>query len=122
MAWAASSAGAVVAAVMLVGCGGGGPTLSAQASDGRRIAQSSGCTACHGADGNGGIGPTWVGLAGSTVRLAGGASVVADDAYLRRAITEPKAEIVAGYTIVMPPNSLGPQDVEALVSYIESLQ
>lgn len=87
---------------------------------GRDLAEDRGCMSCH-REGGGGIGPDWDGLAGSTVTLEDGSTVVADEAYLTRAITDPDAEIVDGYDIRMPANDLDDDDVAAIVAYIESL-
>jgi cytochrome c oxidase subunit II len=110
-------------ALLLGACGRHGtePGLSEAATAGRRIAQDAGCMSCHGPDGVGGVGPTWVGLAGSTVLLEDGRSVVADRAYLVRAIADPGAERVAGYSVAMPPNRLDREQVEAIVDYLEEL-
>ncbi|MGA0766576.1 MAG: c-type cytochrome, partial [Ilumatobacteraceae bacterium] len=43
---------------------------------------SAGCASCHGEDGNGRVGPKWIGLADSQVTLNDGTVVTADDAYL----------------------------------------
>lgn len=99
-----------------------GPVLSAPAQEGRTIAFDAGCVACHGRDGQGGAGPAWVKLAGSTVTLADGTSVVADRQYLTRAITEPRAQVAVGFTIVMPANNLSADQVERVVDYIEALR
>ena len=50
--------------------GAGGP-----AADGRELAEDQGCQSCH-REGGGGIGPDFEGLAGSTVTLDDGATVV----------------------------------------------
>jgi cytochrome c oxidase subunit 2 len=115
---------ALALALTLAGCGGDDSAgeLSALAQQGRELASSQGCAACHGDRGQGTIGPAWTGLAGSTVELEGGGTVVADTAYLRRSILEPDAEIVAGYTIAMPEASLTPAEVDAIVTYIEELR
>jgi cytochrome c oxidase subunit 2 len=97
------------------GGGGGGP-----AGDGRDIAEDRGCMSCH-REGGDGIGPDWEGLAGSTVTLDDGSTVVADEAYLALAITDPDAQIVDGYDVRMPSNDLGDADVAAIVAYIQSL-
>lgn len=114
----------VALALALAGCGGDGAAgeLPALAERGRELAMSQGCAACHGDRGQGVVGPAWTGLAGSTVELEGGGTVVADAAYLRRAILEPDAEIVAGYTIAMPEVTLTPAEVEAIIAYIEALK
>ncbi len=105
-------------------CGAAEPDrhLSAEAAAGRDIALSRGCSACHGDNGEGGVGPAWVGLAGSTVVLEGGRAVVADTDYLRRSIVDPEAEVVAGTTLTMPVSVLTDDEVMALIAYIEELR
>jgi cytochrome c oxidase subunit 2 len=114
----------VALAVALTGCRGDDSAgeLSTLAQQGRELAASQGCAACHGDRGQGTIGPAWTGLAGSAVQLEGGGTVVADSAYLRRSILEPGAEIVAGYTIAMPEVSLTAAEVDAIVAFIEELR
>lgn len=108
----------------LAGCGGddSGGAQSALAEQGRELASSQGCAACHGDRGQGVVGPPWAGLAGSTVELEDGRQVTADVAYLRRSILEPDAEIVAGYTVAMPQVALTSDEVDAIVAYIEELR
>lgn len=103
-------------------CGGSDVELPPLATEGRSIARSSGCAACHGSNGTGGVGPSWVGRFGSTVELESGEQVLADEAYLRRAISEPAAEKVAGYSVIMPDNNLTDDEITAVVAYIEALQ
>ncbi|SDJ52220.1 cytochrome c oxidase subunit 2 [Ferrimonas sediminum] len=89
--------------------------------DGATLAQTKGCIACHSLDGRAGIGPSWLGLAGSERTLADGRVVVADDAYLRRAMLEPAAELVQGYQPLMPPMPLSDDEVQALIDYMKQL-
>ena len=114
----------VVALIVLGACGGGDDDidLSPAAAEGRAIAQEAGCASCHGADGGGRVGPAWKGLAGSTVALADGTTVTADTDYLTRSITEPDAELVDGYTVRMPTNTLSADEVASVVAYIEELR
>jgi cytochrome c oxidase subunit II len=110
-------------ALLLSSCGGEETVeLSPAAVEGRQIAGDLGCAACHGVDGQGGVGPAWVGLAGSEVELADGSVVLADTEYLRRSITDPDADLVAGYTTRMPENALTDAQVDAVVAYIEELR
>ena len=110
------------ATMVPAGCGGtDGPPLSPLAAEGRSIAKDSGCTACHGSDGSGGVGPAWVGLAGSTVELADGTTILADEEFLRRSIMDPDADLVADFTIRMPANNLSSEEVDAVVAYIQEL-
>lgn len=87
---------------------------------GEQIALNSGCTACHGSNGEGGAGPAWKGLAGSQVELADGSTVTADEAYLTESIRDPAAKAVKGYG-AMPPNSLSDEEIAAVVEFITSL-
>jgi cytochrome c oxidase subunit 2 len=94
------------------------------AARGEILATDSGCIACHSADGTPGTGPTWKGVAGATRPLDTGESVTADDLYLFRSITDPGAQIVAGYDNVMPStfgDSLSDQEISDLAEYIKSL-
>ena len=103
-------------------CGGGGDSeLSELAQRGKSTANSNGCASCHGAAGQGGVGPTWIDLAGRQVELKDGTTVTADDAYLIRAILEPNAQEVAGYTLQMPTNGLSEAEAADVVAYIKEL-
>lgn len=96
-------------------------TLSPAAEQGRSIANSNGCGACHGTSGEGGVGPDFVGLSGSTVQLADGSSVTADRAYLVESIKEPGAKLVDGYGLPMPTNRLTDDEIDRVITYIEAL-
>jgi cytochrome c oxidase subunit 2 len=114
---------AVVVAVLGAGCGdsAGDEPGTPLEREGRALSAGAGCGSCHGDRGEGRVGPPWVGLAGSEVELADGTTVTADTDYLRRAIAEPDAEIVAGYNLPMPVNSLTEAEIDAVVGYIEGL-
>jgi cytochrome c oxidase subunit 2 len=115
---------AAAAVVVVAGCGGSdsGPALTGAAAQGKQVARDRGCTSCHTADGSRSEGPTWKGVAGSTVRLADGTSVVADDAYLARSIRDPRAQILQGYRATMPvANGITDAEVAALTAYIKAL-
>jgi len=64
-----------------------------------------GCLGCHSLDGSKKVGPTLQGIWGREVTvIADGEekTIKVDEAYLRRSILEPGAEIVKGYPPVMP--------------------
>ena len=90
-------------------------------ANGEQLSRSSGCAGCHGQDFDGGAGPGWIGLAGSDVELADGTVVVADTAYLTRAIADPSAELVADYNLKMPANRLSDAEIADIVAFIETL-
>ena len=123
-----------VLAVVGVACGSdeaSSPASSAAASsadsavasitNGEQLARSKGCAGCHGADFDGGAGPGWVGLAGSEVVLADGSTLIADEAYLTRAIADPAADLREGYSLRMPANNLSDSEIADVVAFITSL-
>ena len=98
------------------------PPPSTMAESGGKLFNGMGCPACHKPDGTGRC-PSLVGLYGSTVHLAGGNTVVADEAYIRESILEPQAKIVAGYGSLMPTykGQVTEEDLVQLVEYIKWL-
>jgi len=88
------------------------------------------CNVCHTTNGNRAAGPTLAGLYGSQVTLTTGQTVTANEGYLAESITNPDAQIVAGYGPSVMSAALSDfttqinQDdtVAALVAYIESLK
>lgn len=111
------------------GSGGDGGVVTTEAraaggtaaANGEQLARSNGCAGCHGQDFGGGAGPRLVGLAGSEVTLADGSTIVADNAYLTRAIAQPSADLVADYTLKMPANGLSEAEIADIVAFIETL-
>jgi len=93
--------------------------------NGAKIASDNGCPGCHSTDGSRLVGPSFKGILGRATRLQGddGArSVIADRAYLRKAILDPSADIVESYPPAMPPYShLTQEELEALLDYLEGL-
>jgi mono/diheme cytochrome c family protein len=94
---------------------------------GRQLYMSDGCSGCHSLDGSAGAGPTFKGLAGSTVTLTDGSTATADDAYLARAITDPDAQISKGYRSGIMSSAVSgfglkdkPADLQALVAFIKA--
>ena len=115
---------ALVLAVVLTACASGGESsieLSPVGAEGRSIARSNGCAACHGSEGAGGVGPTFIGLWMSDRELTDGSIVVADRDYLHESITMPGVKIVTGYRAQMPSNNLDDDAVTSIVAWIEEL-
>lgn len=103
------------------------PVTAALVAQGKSLYQSDGCSACHSLSGSAGAGPSFKGLAGSTVTLATGQSTTADDAYLERSIADPDAQIVKSYRAGIMPAAIAsyglaskPDDIRALVAFIKS--
>jgi cytochrome c oxidase subunit 2 len=87
---------------------------------GEALAADLGCAACH-TDVDTELAPTWNGIWGTSVELEDGSTVIVDEAYVRRSIDEPQADIVAGYSASMPVVPMSDEERSALVDYIESL-
>ncbi len=92
------------------------------AQQGARIYARLGCVTCHVSNGSGPA-PSNVGLYGSEVRLQNGEIVLADENYIRTAILNPRAQIVAGYEPIMPTyaGQLSEEELVQLIAYLKSL-
>ena len=84
-------------------------------------ARSLGCTSCHSSDGARSEGPTWEGLWGSEVPLDDGTTVLADEAYVRRSIEDPAAQVRTGFSPTMPTIDVTDEQLDALVGAIREL-
>ena len=96
--------------------------LSPEAAAGREISISAGCASCHGEDGNGRVGPKWIGLADSQVTLSDGTVVTADDAYLLESIKDPGAKKRRGASGIMPANKLTDEEIASIIAFIRALK
>jgi mono/diheme cytochrome c family protein len=103
------------------------PVTPALVARGKQLYAADSCSGCHSLTGTAGAGPTFKGLAGSTVELANSQTTKADDAYLARSITNADAQVVRGYNAgVMGPAiasfnlTARPDDIRALVAFIKS--
>ena len=93
---------------------------------GKKLAADNGCTSCHSLDGKKLVGPTWLGLYGSSVELADGSNVMADDQYITESIIDPGKQIVGGYPPGIMPNTyestLSEQQILDILAFIQSLK
>jgi cytochrome c oxidase subunit 2 len=101
----------------------GNAANSSPAAAGRGLYESLGCVSCHGANAEGGRGPALMGVYGSKVVLSGGASVTADEGYLRESILNPQAKVVTGFGPIMPAfqGQISEEQLLQVVAYIKSL-
>lgn len=81
-----------------------------------------GCASCH-AGGAQQRGAKLEGIFGHEVKLVGGGTVVADEAYIRESILNPGAKVVEGYQPIMPTfkGQVTEEQLMSLVAYIKSL-
>ena len=101
---------------------GGSAAEGSLADNGKALFSQLACDNCHKPD-NSGRCPNLIGLFSQPVKLVGGSTVKADEAYIRESILQPQAKIVAGYDPVMPTfQGLVTEDqVLQLVEYVKSL-
>jgi Cytochrome c len=114
------------------GSGGGTGTISvpvtaATIAKGKALAADNGCEGCHTLDGTASTGPTWKGLAGSTVHLTTGGTTKATDSYLIGVINDPSTLKVVGYdpnvmAEVIPPGKISKAQAALIVAYIHSIK
>jgi cytochrome c oxidase subunit II len=102
--------------------GNAGNTTPAVA--GQQLYQSLGCVSCHGANGEGGRGPTLAGLFDRQIQLANNQTIRADEVYLRESIINPQAKLVAGFGPIMPTfqGQVTEDQLMQLLAFIKSLQ
>jgi cytochrome c oxidase subunit II len=102
--------------------GNAGNTTPAVA--GQQLYQSLGCVSCHGANGEGGRGPTLAGVFGRQVHLANNQTIRADEVYIRESIINPQAKLVEGFGPIMPTfqGQVTEDQLMQLLAYIKSLQ
>jgi len=93
------------------------------AAAGQQLFQSLGCASCHGANGEGGRGPTLAGVFGKKTQLQTGDSVTVDEGYVRESILNPQAKLVAGFGAIMPTfqGQITEDQLMQLVAFIKSL-
>jgi cytochrome c oxidase subunit 2 len=94
---------------------------------GKQLATTKGCVACHSTDGSKLIGPSYKGLYGTkqTVVSAGSEhEITVDDAYIKKSLLEPTADVVKGFQPLMPSQQglVSDGEIKALTAYIKSLK
>ena len=64
-----------------------------------------------------------MGVFGHPVKLSSGATIEANEDYVRETITHPGVKIIAGYQPIMPTfkGLVGEEGVQQLIAYIKSL-
>jgi cytochrome c oxidase subunit II len=90
------------------------------ATAGAHLCQQMGSAVCH----RTGLAPALEGGFGSSVQLQNGATVRADEDYIRESILTPGAKVVAGYAPIMPTfqGQFSGEELTQLVAYIKSLR
>ena len=100
-----------------------GPTGSE--NRGLQLLQDKGCLGCHTTDGTKKIGPTFRGLFGrkETVITDGKEhEIVVDEAFLRKAVLQPGADLVKGYPKIMPKLPVTPGELDQIILALKGLK
>jgi cytochrome c oxidase subunit 2 len=101
----------------------GGASNGSMADQGQKLFEQYGCVTCHVLDQKGRC-PSLRNVYGHAVQLEGGATIIADEAYLRESIMNPNAKIVSGYKRDIMPvfqGEIGEEGLLQLIVYIKSL-
>ncbi|MCO6429377.1 MAG: cytochrome c oxidase subunit II [Deltaproteobacteria bacterium] len=92
---------------------------------GKELYTQKGCNACHSLDGSRLVGPSFLKLYGKEEALADGTTVKVDENYLSSSITNPNAQIVAGFPPNMMPSFAGQvtdDELFAMIEFIKSIE
>lgn len=100
----------------------GGAASESPVAAGQKLFQDLACHTCH-TNQAGARGPVLTGLFGQPVQLQSGATVVADEAYIRESIVNPQAKVVAGFQPIMPTfqGLVSEEQLLQLIAYVRSL-
>jgi cytochrome c oxidase subunit 2 len=100
----------------------GTPSHETMEQAGERLFVQNNCNTCHHARADA-RGPVLDGVFGKPVKLESGATITADEAYVRESILNPGGKVVAGYRPVMPTyqGQISEEGVMQLIAYIKSL-
>ena len=104
----------------LTACNGTGVPDTPEGKGAEAYTQN-GCQACHGKDGKGSAGPALTGIYNTEVTLADGTTVQRDEGYLKRAIEDPSAQKIPGFSVAMPDKNVSSEDLTNLIAYLKTL-
>jgi cytochrome c oxidase subunit 2 len=97
------------------------PSVDSPVAEGAALFRGLGCSGCH--EGGTVRAPDLDGVFGHPVPLSNSSTTIADVAYIRDSILDPKKQVVAGYDPIMPSFAglVSESDLMDLVAYIQSL-
>jgi cytochrome c oxidase subunit 2 len=95
--------------------------------EGINLLKEKGCLDCHTTDGTIETGPSFKGLFGRRVIVITSGKereVIAGEAYLKNSILHPDADIVKGFTDIMPPqeDNVTEEDINEIIRYLKELK
>ncbi len=89
---------------------------------GKQVWVNKGCKGCHSLDGSAIVGPSWKGLWGKEREFTDGTKAVADENYIKNAISNPNGQVVKGYGPLMPMLPLTNEEVDHVIALVKSLK
>jgi len=94
---------------------------------GLQIIKKNGCTACHSLDGSKIVGPTFKGLYGKSEDVVTDGKthkITVNEAYIKRSIYEPAADVVVDFNPVMPDykGKVNDTDIQEIIKYLQTLK
>jgi len=103
----------------------GAAAETAAAGQGFKILQAKGCLGCHSMDGSKKVGPTFKGLLGreETVLMAGQEKQIkVDRDFIREHILNPQSATTKSYPPIMPKIPMTDEELDTIVSFLETLK
>lgn len=97
------------------------------AEQGFEVLRRNGCNACHSMDGSKLVGPSYLGGWGNTRTVQTGREkreIVVDEAYIRRSIYDPNADVVDGYNqglMLSYEGMVSEEEVTLIIEYLKAL-
>jgi cytochrome c oxidase subunit 2 len=94
---------------------------------GLKLLNDNGCTACHSTDGTTMVGPSYKDIVGkkqAVITNGKERQVIFDEAYFKRSVLKPDADIVKGYDPIMPEpdKTFTDEELKEMFAYIKSLK
>lgn len=105
-----------------------GAASATPAMAGESVFRSIGCAACHSVDGSSLTGPTLKGVFGHEVTVVTSGkerALIADEAYFRKSILEPNADLVKGFNANLMQSykdQLSDEEINLIIEYMKSLK
>jgi cytochrome c oxidase subunit 2 len=94
---------------------------------GLALLKTNACLSCHSVDGSAMVGPSFLGFMGKTTTVTteeGEKEIIADEAYFKRSLENPNAEVAAGFSPMMPPyaDKFTDEEIQQMLEYIKTLK
>ncbi len=94
---------------------------------GLALMKQNACMSCHSVDGSAMVGPSFKGLFGRNTEIESNGivkNVTADELYIIKSIEDPAADVVKGYSNIMPAykDKLSQKELELMIEYIKTLK